>query len=336
MQLPPSIDNDRQCKKLRLAPQVKGLQISQIETSKDKIDQPKFAQGETMFIPPLGSSVIICGKSGCGKSTLLTNLVTDGRFYGPSPEKPKGWFDKKFIFSPTAGGDDVQKALGIEKKYTFTELEEAPELLSVVLDTQQTKIDSATGAHKVQQVLLVFDDVIGNTKFMNTAAFTRCFYQVRHVNGTTFICSQHFKRVPRICRLQANFIFFFQGMQTEVDTIVEEFAPPMYTKKEFRAIVDEATRDKYSFLTINMKVPWKYRFRKNLDQFIILDRLTDYVDTEDQHSVPNVPPVMEKKTFISADGYKANERSEAEDNLRSTINYLKDFHGTAKQKNRKC
>ena len=92
------------------------LAIRPIETSKDKIEQPELAKDENMYIPPIGSSVIMSGKSGCGKSTLLANLLLDARFYGPSEQKPKGWFDKIFLFSPTANGDDIQKSLGIDKK----------------------------------------------------------------------------------------------------------------------------------------------------------------------------------------------------------------------------
>ena len=249
------------------------LSIKSIETSKDKIQQPRLVEDENMYIPPLGSSVVISGKSGSGKSTLLANLIKDGRFYGKSKEKPNGWFDKIFLFSPTANGDDIQKSLGIDKKYVFTDLDEAPELLEVILDSQQQKLDGAAGADKVEQYAIIFDDIIGDVSFMNERAFTRCFYQVRHVNCTTFICTQHFKRVPRVCRMQANFIFFFQGSASEVDIVIEEFAPPEYTKKEFATVINEATRDKFSFLTINMKVGWDKRFRRNLDRFIRLDRI---------------------------------------------------------------
>jgi hypothetical protein len=249
------------------------LSIEPVPTSKDKIEQPELAEHEDMFIPPRGSSVIISGKSGSGKSTLLARFITDPRFYGPGPNRPDGWFDKIFLFSPTANGDDVQKALGIDKKYVFTDLDEAPELLEVILDTQQKKLDGAEGADKVEQYAIIFDDVIGDTGFMNERAFTRCFYQVRHVNCTTFICTQHFKRVPKVCRLQANFVFFFQGSASEVEIVTEEFAPPEYTKKEFAKMVNLATREPYSFLTINMKVGWDKRFRKRLDEFVHLDRL---------------------------------------------------------------
>jgi hypothetical protein len=252
----------------------KDLSIEPVPTSKDKIEQPELAKHEDMFIPPRGSSVVISGKSGSGKSTLLARLITDGRFYGKSPEKPNGWFDKIFLFSPTANGDDVQRSLGIDPKYVFTDLEEAPEMLEVILDTQQTKLDEGDGADKVEQYAIIFDDVIGDTVFMNEKAFTRCFYQVRHVNCTTFICTQHFKRVPKVCRLQANFVFFFQGSANEVEMVAEEFAPPEYSKKEFMIMVNECTKENYSFLTINMKVGWDKRFRKRLDEFVTLERLT--------------------------------------------------------------
>jgi hypothetical protein len=256
------------------------LSIQKIETSKDEIEQPELAKHDKMFIPPLGSSVIISGKSGSGKSTLLANLITDGRFYGKSKQKPNGWFDKIFLFSPTANGDDIQKSLGIPKNRVFTDLSEAPELLEVILDTQQMKIDNASGAHKVAQFCIIFDDVIGDKHFMNSKEFTRCFYQVRHVNCTTFICTQHFHRVPNICRLQANFVFFFQGSAYEVATVVEDYSPPLYSKKDFEQIVNEATRTKHSFLTINMKVGWDLRLRRNLDEFIQLPLLTDPKDTQ--------------------------------------------------------
>lgn len=250
------------------------LAIKPIKTTKDLIEQPALADDPKMYIPKRGFSVIMSGKSGSGKSTLLANLLTDPRFYGKSKERPQGWFDKIFLFSPTANGDDVQKSLNIPKNHVFTDLEEAPELLEIILKSQQTKLDKGEGAHKVEQWAVIFDDFIGDTQFMNEATFTKCFYMVRHMNLTTFACTQHFNRVPRVCRLQANFIFFFQGSQSEVETIVEEFAPPQYTKNEFRQLVTDATgKSNFDFLTINMKVGWDLRFRRNLDEFIVLDRL---------------------------------------------------------------
>ena len=260
------------------------LSVKEVPTSKDQIAQPDLAKHENMYIPPLGSSVIICGKSGSGKSTLLQRLLTDGRFYGPTPERPNGWFAKTFLFSPTADGDDVQRALGIDEKYVFTDLEDAVEYLEVILKTQEEKLKGGGKADKVDQFCVIFDDIIGDKAFMNEKAFTQCFYMVRHRNITTFLCTQHFTRVPRICRLQANFVFFFQGSASEVETITEEYAPPQYTKKEFAIMVTQATAPKYSFLTVNMKNSWTQRFRRGFGDFIVLDRLLCREDEDSEDS----------------------------------------------------
>lgn len=247
---------------------VTDLEIKQLKTSKDDIKQPPLASNKNMYIAPLGSSVLICGKSGSGKTTLLTNLITDKRFY-------KGYFKKVFLFSPTASGDDVQRSLEIPPKHVFTDLEAGPGLLDIIIRSQKEKLKGGGKAGKVEQFAVIFDDVIGDTKFMNDKNFIKCFYQVRHVNCTTFICSQHFKRIPRVCRLQANFIHYFACSQTEVDTLTEEFCPPRVSRKEFATLVNDATEEPYSFFTINMKVPWSVRFRKNLGEIIQLNASRD-------------------------------------------------------------
>jgi hypothetical protein len=66
------------------------------------------------------------------------------------------------------------------------------------------------------------------------------------------------------------------------EIVAEDFAPPMYSRNEFAKIVNDASNRKFSFLTINMKVGWDKRFRRNLDEFIVLDRLI--YDDEDTKS----------------------------------------------------
>jgi hypothetical protein len=251
------------------------LAIKKVETSKDKIEQPELAKDERKIIPPLGSSVIISGKSGSGKSTLLQNLMTDARFYGPCPQRPKGWFAKKFLFAPTGASDDILKAIDIPEKHVFTEMNEGHELLKIIQESQKNKLKGGKKAHEVDQFAVIFEDVIGETSFMNTTEFKKMFYMVRHLGCTTFICTQHFNKVPKICRLQGSFVFFFAGSQAEVEIICDMFAPPMYTKKEFMAIVNDATKEEFNFFTICMKTGWKYRFRRNLGEFLTLSRLVD-------------------------------------------------------------
>ena len=51
------------------------LEITPVSTTKDEIEQPSLAEHENMYIPQLGSSVIVSGKSGSGKSTLVANYL---------------------------------------------------------------------------------------------------------------------------------------------------------------------------------------------------------------------------------------------------------------------
>lgn len=316
------------------------LVVKKVETSKDKILQPRLARDPRKIIPHLGASIVINGKSGSGKSTLLANLITGPQFFGKCPEKPKGWFDKIFLFSPTAGGDDIQQALGICKEHVYTDLDQAPELIKVILDSQAEKLDGGGKAHEVEQYAVIFDDVIGETTFMNTKEFAQTFYMVRHRNCTTFICSQHYKRVPKVCRLQASFVFFFAGSAAEVEQVVEDFAPPLYSKNEFRDLVQEATRGDHSFLTICMKVGWGMRFRRNLDEFITLDRLQNEEggaqDKEGEKSEQGVSKRQRgselRKDVSPASKISVDDSNDFHRNLATVVKFFLDRHAVNEQK----
>lgn len=300
------------------------LTINKIETSKDLIKQPRLAEDERKIIPHIGASIVINGKSGSGKSTLLTNLITGPQFFGKSKEQPEGWFDEVFLFSPTADGDDVQKALGIKKEHVYTDLDEAPELINVILSTQKEKLAGGGKAHKVKQFAIIFDDVIGETQFMNTKEFLQTFYMVRHRNCTTFICSQHYKRIPKVCRQQASFVFFFAGSQAEVETVVEDFSPPLYSRKEFADLVNYATAEKHSFLTVCMKVDPRLRFRKNLDEILTLERFSN----EDDQKKPKTETAPKKKSngLVAKAQICEDKSNEFHRNLQAVIKHLKLKH----------
>lgn len=298
------------------------LKIQKIETSKDLIDQPELAALELKLIPSRGHSVIINGASGSGKSTLLANYATNPNFFGPSKERPRGWFDKIFLFSPTADGDDVQRSLNIPKSNVCTDMSEAPQWIETIFRAQKQKLAGGGKAHIAPQYWFIFDDVIGETQLLTNPQFLKCWYMIRHNNGTTTACTQHYKRLPKVCRQQASFIHFFAGNQAEVQQIVEDFAPPLYTKREFSDIVTMATLNPYDFLTVCIKVPWPYRFRFNLGQIIVLDRLLQYTqsqqkngedDNEKREDDEKKSDISAPKTKITTTRPKANKRYRNDD-----------------------
>jgi hypothetical protein len=238
--------------------------IHPVKTSKDEIKQPQLAiEG---IIPKLGSSIIISGKSGSGKSVLLYNLMTRKEFY-------LGSFDKIILVSPTAEQDDVQIALKIPASCVFTDLKEAVQALSIIEKFQTTQIEKV-GSGKARKICIIYDDVVGHTRFMNSPEFVGSFIRSRHWNCTTFLLTQSFMRVPRICRLQASFICFFPLSRSEAATVVDEFCPPRITPNQFETMLMDVLEEKYQFFVINMRVPIAVRYRKGLGEIINID---DYI-----------------------------------------------------------
>ena len=235
--------------------------IHPVKTSKDDIKQPALA--DEGIIPKLGSSIIISGKSGSGKSVLLYNLMTRKEFY-------LGAFSKIILISPTAEQDDVQIALKIPQSCIFTDLKQAVGALQIIERIQTTQI-TKVGSGKARRICIIYDDVVGHTKFMTSPEFVGSFIRSRHWNCTTFLLTQSFMKVPRVCRLQCSFIVFFPLSRSEANTVIDEFCPPKTTAQQFERMLMEVLDEKYQFFVVNMRVPIPIRYRKGLGEIINLD-----------------------------------------------------------------
>ena len=102
-----------------------------------------------------------------------------------------------------------------------------------------------------------------------------CFIASRHYNFTTLLCTQSYTRVPRVCRLQAQVLFYFKGGHSEMELLSEEYQVPGYNKKRMFRLIDFCTSEKYSFLTVNRHLPFAERYRKNLDQIVDLSSVPE-------------------------------------------------------------
>jgi hypothetical protein len=237
------------------------LEIRPIETSKDKIKQPPLA--EQGIIPRINTSCIFNGSSGQGKSTLLANLANpEGRFYPPDT------WHVKILISPTAEGDDVQKALQIKDPFIVSNLKEAPKVLATIMKKQKSAIKEM-GNHRAPQILLIYDDVVSHPEFTGSDEFIQSFIAARHYNFTTWLCGQSWTATPRRCRLQAQNVFFFPGSQSEQELLASEYCPPGLNKKECMKMIEFATSEPYSFLYINKSQPFPSRYRKKLSEIIV-------------------------------------------------------------------
>jgi hypothetical protein len=238
------------------------LSIKLIPTRKDKIKQPTLS--ELNVIPRINSRSIFIGNSGSGKSTLVANLLT-------RKEMLSKVFDRMILISPTAKTDDIQQHLDFEEDDIVDDLKKAPGFLRK-LERDQIEAIENLGADKAPLILIFFDDVVSDGSLLKSKEFIDSFILSRHFNFTTFLCSQSYNMIPRKCRLQAKNIFFFASAGSETDVLVEDRAPPGFSKKKARQLVNDATADDFSFLHINMEAPIATRYRKNLDEVFVIDR----------------------------------------------------------------
>jgi hypothetical protein len=241
------------------------LIVKPFPTNKSKVKIRPYMENHT--IPKHPFRCILSGSSGSGKTNLLLHLLTQNAFY-------KDYFDIIFIISPTAGKlDDSYDVLN--KSNPTTEIR-------IINDLDEDKIQQIMSTnkaiilekkvHKSPKILIVYDDVISNKKFMNTKPFTHSFIASRHYNASVFICSQKYNGIPRVCRIQANAIMYFQGTNCERETMAVDHAPPGHSKREMESIIDFATGEPYSFLFINKQAQRGEQFRKNLDQILKLKK----------------------------------------------------------------
>ena len=244
------------------------LDIVKFESNKHKIKERQAMIDN--IIPRLGSSTIINGKSGSGKTNLLLNLCLKKEFYGKlKPNDKHGYFELVFLFSPTAEADDLAEHLGLERKRIVTsDFENKLEHIF----TAQERIIKSKGLDKSPKILLIYDDMQADQKFLKSKIFMRSFIANRHSNITTIFLSQSFTKTPRVCRLQASNIMIFPASESEIALLVDEYCPPHTTQKEFYELVKHATKDRFNFLHICMRVEPENRFRKNLSTILNIDR----------------------------------------------------------------
>ena len=239
--------------------------INPLKTSKDQIKQP--AAAEEDIIPRLTSNVLFVGASGSGKSTLLVQLMTQPVFY-------KDWFDRVILVSPTGRSDDVQGHLNLDQDDIIDDLDSAPEFIGELMEEQRNDIEDM-GADKAKQIALIYDDCISHRDLMRSREFVSSFVASRHYNFTTMLATQSYTRVPRVARLQCQNLFYFKGGNSEMELLSEEFAAPGFNKKRMFKLINYATGEKYSFLHVNRRVPFETRYRRNLDEIIVLDSVPE-------------------------------------------------------------
>jgi energy-coupling factor transporter ATP-binding protein EcfA2 len=225
--------------------------------SNELMDQgiiPKFGKG---------SSIALIGRTGSGKSVLLSNLLTREEFYGTF-FKP----ENRYLFSPTADVDSVADEMNIPKKNKVSSGMKGR--LEAIWTKRAQEVKQAGGAHNVEPMCLVFDDLTGNVKLQNSKVFQQVFTAGRHLGILSFVCVHKISALKRVCRLSCNYIYIFQSTNTEVEILVKEQRPSCLTKEQFADLISYCWEGDYDFLSINNIKPEKERYMHNLTELLQL------------------------------------------------------------------
>lgn len=245
--------------------------ITPYETSKQNIPQrPAMEAGVVLKHP---HSWLMCGKSGSGKTQFVLNMLKKPIYYA-------GYFDEIFLFSDSAkeGADDLyRKHLRdeIKQEHIFAPDDEGVEQLEHIIAVQKQKIEEAGGDHaKTDKLLFIFDDVAHARKFLASPAYKQLHIMNRHLNASCWSLTQSYVAIPRQCRIQVGGVVFYHGAtDTEKERFSDEHTPSNHNWREFRVLIDDATRDKYNFMFVNKQVDdHREQYRHGLDVIMELKK----------------------------------------------------------------
>jgi hypothetical protein len=249
------------------------LEIFAIPTDKSNIYQR--AVMREGILPAHPSVNLFSGRAGSGKSNLMVSLLTRPEFYGAGDGK-RHYFDQIILMGPTVdGSDDLYKSLEDQKVPITRVTDPTADDIQNILDFQKQQIKQH-GISKASRTLLLLEDMqvhsVGKNSVMSSKPFLELFLANRHNNLSVWMAGQSYTATPRRCRLQARGLFYFAGNASELELVSQEYGAPGLSKKEMKEVITHATKVPFSFLFVNMHLPWDTRFRKNLDVVLKMER----------------------------------------------------------------
>ena len=189
----------------------------------------------------------ICGNTKSGK-TFLTNKIL---------HHLRGEWDVLVILSPTIklSGDfgDFQENQEEGKGpliYKFDKPKDFQEALNDIVEQQECIIINH-GKKNTPQVVVVLDDMVGNSMLRFKGPIDRLSTKSRHLNISLFVLSQRISAIPRTYRLNTQtFILFSIANYSELEKTLEESVPKSL-RNPLREHINEIYDQEYNYLHVN-------------------------------------------------------------------------------------
>lgn len=204
---------------------------------------------------------MVTGFSGSGKTTLVRHLYDN--FWAP-------YFDEIHIWSPSFHLDDTWKNLKRKPTKIHTEWN-ASAYLKVLHDN--AKIVERQGVDKAKTILQIVDDFAADKGATRDPALREVAFNSRHANHSSVWLSQSYVRYDPDIRKNLSMLFAFRpSNENETKALTDEQTIPLLSKAQFREILNEATREPYSFLVVDKqaKDP-RDTYRKRFNMVLRID-----------------------------------------------------------------
>ena len=184
--------------------------------------------------------LVCCAPSGSGKTNMILNLVE--KF-----SKGKGTFNSITII--TRNKSEPLYEFLEDKSNKKVKIEEGLDSLPA-LDTFDKDL----------QHLVIFDDMVLEK---NQKAMSEIYIRGRKRGISVCYLSQSFYKIPKTIRSNCNyFVLLKLSGKRDLNLILSEFELGV-TKDQMMEMYENATKEKFSFLLIDVEAPKERKFRKN-------------------------------------------------------------------------
>ena len=209
------------------------------QSNKEGLEQPESVEND--IFPKLPMGCLIIGKSGSGKTSAMVNMLTNDNLLA-------NYFDFIYLFTDAKPDKELIKDLKLPKKQIITDFDE--EKVKEVMDKAERTIEQH-GFKDSPKIMMVFDDILSNQKFLKSKTMTKLATANRHFNISYIFCSQYYKKLPPVVRTNARYYMIFPSSMNECEKIADELTPPRMSKQQFIKYLQHATDKRYSFMSIN-------------------------------------------------------------------------------------
>lgn len=225
----------------------------------------KYQTYDKQILPSVEFHCIASGPTGSGKTSTVIEFLTKPELFGPN------FFKRVVVFSPlniSQEGYSAYQHLKAAIAKTPNELvfEEFSKenVANQMLIQQQLKEEYG---HKVP-CLFIIDDASSCDHFLKTVE--NVVKRGRHLAISTFILFQSWMATQPTLRLNATAVMLFKPDASERAKAAELLTNTYVNSDRLRLIIDDATKERYSFFFYLKTAKPEYQYRKCLDRYYIV------------------------------------------------------------------